>query len=83
MQSAAFVPEQSQVIGVRADERDSRHIASQGEIRPFTQEAIPRMDGIAMLGRGGGNDGVDIDISRRAGADQRNRGIRKNSMPGV
>jgi len=83
LQRCALVTEQRQMLDGRADECDSCFCAGQGEIGSLAEKAVARMNRVALLALGGGNDGADIDIGGRSSAGQRHGRIRHDAMLGV
>ena len=65
-----FVAEKFQVLNVRANERDSGFGATAREIRTLREEAVSGMDGVASGRLRRRDQGIGVEICRRAFAGE-------------
>ena len=73
---ARLVAEQLEGLDARADEGHAGRRAAPGEFRVLRQEAVAGMQRVAAGVQGGGDDPLDVQVRRRAGAVEGDRLVR-------
>ena len=73
---AGLVAEQFEGVHARPDEGHPRRRAAPGQFRVLRQEAVAGVQRVATRVQGGGDDPVDVEVRRRAGAVEGDRLVR-------